>query len=269
MPTVDKDGNPAPIIMGHEFCGRLKTVPAGSTLKVGQAVMVDPHCICHECICCKAGNDHMCQNLTFLGGNRVLGGGLSEFVAVKEAHCLALPDNVSLEYAAVIEPLVVCHHAAKVAGVSLEGLNVLILGGGPVGAALISILRAHKVGQIFLSEPTAKRREQNRSAVDKAIDPRSEKVGDICRELTGGTGVDVVFDCAGVQVALEAGFDAIKHAGIFVNIAVWEKPVHLTRRRCVKTTTTDMTLPDPNPVYQILLQGDQHQELLLLQRGGL
>jgi (R,R)-butanediol dehydrogenase/meso-butanediol dehydrogenase/diacetyl reductase len=133
-----------------------------------------------------------------------------------------------LEYAAVIEPLVVCHHAAKAAGIKLEGLDVLILGGGPVGSALISILRAHNVGRIFLSEPTAKRKEQNKEAVDRVIDPRSEKVGDVCRELTGGKGVDVVFDCAGVQPGLEAGFDAMKHAGTFVNVAVWEKPVSLS-----------------------------------------
>ena len=226
MPTVDQvTGEPRPITLGHEFCGRLKSVPNGSKLKVGQAVMIDPHCICRECLCCTSGNDHMCQKLAFVGGHNKLGGGLSEFVAVEEGHCLPLPDNVSLEYAAVIEPLVVCHHAAKAAGMKLDGLDVLILGGGPVGAALISILRAHNVGKIFLSEPTAKRREQAKHAVQRAIDPRSEKVGEICFELTGGKGVDVVFDCAGVQVALEAGFDALKHAGTFVNIAVWEKPV--------------------------------------------
>jgi (R,R)-butanediol dehydrogenase/meso-butanediol dehydrogenase/diacetyl reductase len=209
----------------------------------------------------------MCQKLAFLGGSNKLGGGLSEFVAVEEAHCLPLPDTVSLEYAAVIEPLVVCHHAAKVAGVKLKGLDVLILGGGPVGSALISILRAHEVGRIFLSEPTAKRKEQNKRAVDTVIDPRSEKVGDVCRELTGGKGVDVVFDCAGVQPGLEAGFDALKHSGTFVNVAVWEKPVSLatTARRLI---TIDTVVADPDPVPDILLQGDQYQEFVLLQRRG-
>ncbi|EXJ59802.1 hypothetical protein A1O7_03949 [Cladophialophora yegresii CBS 114405] len=228
MSTVDaKTGDPKPLTLGHEFCGRLKSVPEGSKLKVGQAVMVDPHCICRQCLCCTSGNDQMCQKLAFLGGHNERGGGLSEFVAVEEAHCLPLPDTVSLESAAVIEPLVVCHHAAKVAGVNLKGLDVLILGGGPVGSALISILRAHEVGRIFLSEPTAKRKEQNKEVVDRVIDPRSEKVGDVCRELTGGKGVDVVFDCAGVQPGLEAGFDALKHSGTYVNVAVWEKPIQI------------------------------------------
>ena len=226
MPTVDpKTGEVKPITLGHEFCGRLKSVPDGSKLKVGQAVMVDPHCICRQCLCCTSGNDQSCAKLAFLGGSSKLGGGLSEFVAVEEEHCLPLPENVRLEDAAVIEPLVVCHHAAKAAGIKLQGLKVLILGGGPVGSALIPILRAQEVDKIFLSEPTTKRKEQNEEVVDRTIDPKTEKVGDVCRELTNGKGVDVVFDCAGVQPGLEAGFDALKHAGVFVNVAVWEKPV--------------------------------------------
>ncbi|KIY02678.1 uncharacterized protein Z520_01143 [Fonsecaea multimorphosa CBS 102226] len=228
MKTVDPaTGKARPIIFGHEFCGRLKSVPEGSKLKVGQAVMVDPHCICRKCICCEAGNDHICQKLGFLGGSSGRGGGLSEYAAVEEVHCLPLPENVSLDDAAVIEPLVVCHHAAKASGLNLEGLTVLILGGGPVGAALISVLRAHRVGKIILSEPTAKRKEQAKDVVDRVIDPRTEKVGDVCRELTGGKGVDVVFDCAGVQPALENGIDALKSTGTFVNVAVWEKPIQL------------------------------------------
>ncbi|OAP58748.1 chlorophyll synthesis pathway protein BchC [Fonsecaea erecta] len=226
-PVDPKTGEARPLIFGHEFCGTLKSVPEGSKLQVGQAVMVDPHCICRSCASCAAGDDHVCPKLGFLGGSSGRGGGLSEYVAVEEVHCLPLPANVSLDDAAVIEPLVVCHHAAKAAGMDLQGRNVLILGGGPVGAALMAVLRAHRVGMIMLSEPTAKRKEQAKAIVDRVIDPRTESVGDVCRELTGGKGVDVVFDCAGVLPALEAGFDALKRTGTFVNIAVWEKPIQL------------------------------------------
>ena len=136
-----------------------------------------------------------------------------------------LPTNVSLDFAAPIEPLVVGHHAAKQAGIKLEGLDVLIVGGGPIGVAMISVLKAQRVKRIFVSEPTAKRWQHAKGMVDRLIDPKSEKVGDVCRQLTGGKGVDVVFDCAGVQAGLEAAFDAITHLGTFVNVAVWEKPV--------------------------------------------
>ncbi|KAG9770297.1 hypothetical protein KCU88_g6631, partial [Aureobasidium melanogenum] len=129
-----------------------------------------------------------------------------------------------MDFAAVIEPLVVGHHAAKAAGTKLEGQDILIVGGGPIGVAMISVLRAHRVGKIFLSEPTAKRWQHAKDVVERVIDPKNESVGDICRELTGGKGADVVFDCAGVQPGLESGMDAIKHGGTLVNVAVWEKP---------------------------------------------
>lgn len=213
------------ITLGHEFCGRIKSAPEGSNLKVGQPVMVDPHYYCQTCPSCISGKDHICPKLAFLGGGVKGGGGLSQFVAVLESHCLPLPDNVSLDFAAVIEPLVVCHHAVKAAGMKLEGLDVLITGGGPIGVALISVLRAHQVKTIVLSEPTAKRKGQAKDLVERVIDPRTEKVGDVCWKLTDGKGVDIVFDCAGVQPGLEAAFEALKHGGIVVNIAVWDKPV--------------------------------------------
>lgn len=231
-PTPDRPhpltGDHIPLTLGHEFCGRLKSVPAGSKLRVGQAVMVDPHLSCHACRSCTSGNDHLCEKLGFMGctGGHG-GGGLSQFAAVEEAHCLPLPDGLSLDYAAVIEPLAVCYHAAKVAGVPLAGLDVLIVGGGPIGIALIPILKAHGVNKILVSEPTAKRKEQAKALVDRVIDPISENVGDISRDLTGGKGVDVAFDCAGVQPGLDAAFAALKYGGLFVNIAVWEKPVSL------------------------------------------
>jgi (R,R)-butanediol dehydrogenase/meso-butanediol dehydrogenase/diacetyl reductase len=213
--------------MGHEFCGRIKSVSSGSSkFKPGQAVMVDPHVGCRGCLSCTAGNDHVCRTLAFMGfSGGTLGGGLSEFVAVDEDHIYALPENVSLEYAAVIEPLVVGHHAAKMAAVDLTGADVLIVGGGPVGLAMVSVLRAHDVSKILLSEPTAKRWRHAKDAVDRVIDPKSEDVGTVCREATGNKGVDVVFDCAGVQPGLTAALDALKHTGTLVNVAMWEQPV--------------------------------------------
>ncbi|EXJ85646.1 hypothetical protein A1O1_06012 [Capronia coronata CBS 617.96] len=230
VPTVERPnqqtGDHLPVTLGHEFCGRIKAVGEGAKFQPGQAVMVDAHVGCSSCLACKSGLDHVCDKLTFIGyGGDKLGGGLSEFVAVDQSRLYAIPKNVSLDSAAVIEPLVVGHHAAKVAGTSLEGSDVLIVGGGPIGIAMICVLRAHRVSKILLSEPTAKRWQYAKDVVDRVIDPKTEKVGDICRELTGGKGVDVVFDCAGVQPGLDAGLDALKRGGTWVDLALWEKPL--------------------------------------------
>ncbi len=231
IPTPDRPhpltGGHIPVTLGHEFCGRIKTAPSGSRLKEGQAVMVDPHIVCGNCHSCTTGKDHLCHQLAFMGSSGPEGGGgLSEFAAVDEHMLYPLPDNVSLQNAALIEPLVVAHHVVKAAGVKLEGLDVLIVGGGPIGYAMTSVLRAQSVKRILMSEPTVKRREQARDLVERVIDPRTESVGDTCRGLTSGKGVDVVFDCAGIQAGLEAALDALAYGGTFVNVAMWEKPVN-------------------------------------------
>ena len=230
IPTPDRPhpltGGHIPVTLGHEFCGRVKAAPSGSRLKKGQAVMVDPHISCQRCRSCATGKDHLCHQLAFLGiSGAERGGGLSEFAAVDEHLLHPLPDNVSLEYAALIEPLAVAHHAVKAAGSRLEGLDVLIVGGGPIGYAIASVLKSQRVKTILMSEPTVKRREQAKDLVDQVIDPNTESVGDTCRELTGGKGLDVVFDCAGIQVGMEAAFDALVHGGSFINVAMWENPV--------------------------------------------
>lgn len=152
------------------------------------------------------------------------GGGLSEFVAVDEDMLHPLPDNVSVEYAAIIEPLAVAYHAIKTTPV-LEGLDILILGGGPIGLAIALVLQAENVKSISISEPTAARKVQAKDVADRVIDPKSEKVGDVIREATGGKGADIVFDCAGVAAGLDAAFDAVVHGGTYINVAIWEKPV--------------------------------------------
>lgn len=213
------------VIMGHEFCGRIKVAAEGSELQVGQAVMVDPHYFCGKCPACVSGNDHLCGQIAFLGLGLKGGGGLSEFVAVKESHCYPLPDGVSLEFAAVLEPLVVCYHAMKASKITLQGKDVLVVGGGPIGIAMVSVLRTQGVRSVLLSEPTVKRMQQAKDLVDRVIDPTKEKVGDVCRDLTKGGGVDIAFDCAGVQPGLEAALDALKPAGVLISVAIWDAPV--------------------------------------------
>ncbi|KAK4934303.1 hypothetical protein LTR10_024388 [Elasticomyces elasticus] len=221
-------GSVLPLTLGHEFCGRIKNAPEGSKWKEGQAVMVDAHVFCRKCLSCTSGNDHMCEKLGFIGiSDSRRGGGLSEYAVVEDDHIYALPDNVSLEDAAIIEPLAVVHHATKMANHSLQGLDVLIVGGGPIGIAMISVLRAQDVKNVFLSEPTATRWRHAKGSVERVIDPKSENVGAVCRELTNGKGVDVVFDCAGVQPGLQAALDAVRHGGTLVNVAVWEQPISI------------------------------------------
>lgn len=103
--------------------------------------------------------------------------------------------------------------------------NVLVLGGGPVGLGLIMALRAYRPKKIVVSEPSFARRRQVADAVDLALNPLTDDVREECHTITRGRGIDVVFDCAGVQSALDEAVDVLKCEGIYLNVALWEKPV--------------------------------------------
>jgi threonine dehydrogenase-like Zn-dependent dehydrogenase len=217
-------------VLGHEFCGRVAETFPGSKLKVGQAVMVDPRLYCTDCSSCKATATNRCPKWGFTGlsgGNN--GGGLSETVSVFERMVYVLPESVPLSIAALMEPLAVVYHAIKVSKiVSFEDLSVLILGGGPIGIAMIYALRAHGCRAIYVSEPTSTRRNQNAKVADAVFDPTTDDVPARCYELTAGRGVDVVFDCAGVQVALDSGANALRLGGLCVIVAGWTQNVGCT-----------------------------------------
>lgn len=183
---------------------------------------------------------HGCDHLGFKGLSGS-GGGFAEKVCVDARQCYALPQDTDLEHAALIEPLAVAWHALATTGVDRwEGKRVLIVGGGPVGVAVCIVLRARGCKMVLVSEPAAVRARQNGRVADVVLNPVKDEIGARCRELTGGEGVDLVFDCAGTQKGFEAGMDAVKYRGVYMNVATWfGTPVSHYRQgySCVETLT--------------------------------
>jgi threonine dehydrogenase-like Zn-dependent dehydrogenase len=198
--------------------------------------MVDPRIICRKCSACTSGLDNICGNWGYIGLNGGGGGGagFSEKVNVEMRMCHVLPDDGSVDLNSVVlcQPLTVGRHALGSSGFkSYEGLNVLVLGGGPVGLAVLLNLRAKGVGvgmsgRVFVSEPTATRSDMIRRVglSDDILNPTTQNVAEECRARTNGVGVDVVFDSAGAEPAMLAGMEALRLRGTYVNIAGWNKP---------------------------------------------
>jgi threonine dehydrogenase-like Zn-dependent dehydrogenase len=217
-------GEHLPLTMGHEFAGHIVSAPSGSNLAVGQAVMVDPRIYCSKCSQCNLGQTHGCSTLGFKGLSA--GGGFSEFVAIDAELCYPLPDSLDLSHAALIEPLAVAWHAVTICNFSdWTNKTVLILGGGPIGIACTLVLRARGCKCILISEPGTRRKAQNEQIANAVLNPIHDNIGDRSRELTAGEGVDVAFDCAGVQKAFDAGMDSLRYRGLYMNVAAWGTPV--------------------------------------------
>jgi len=208
-------------------------IPAKCTtnLQKGDAVMVDPRLYCGTCFACNEHATNACSCFGFLGISGGGGGGLSETVAVDASACHKVREEM-LPYAALIEPLCVSWHAASQLGQKTFGNigAILIIGGGPIGLSLCLVLRARGAKNIYISEPTATRKDQAKELADRVINPTEENVGDVVRSLTSGKGAEVVFDCAGIQPGIEDAMEAIALHGTYINIAGWSKPWTLPQR---------------------------------------
>jgi len=148
---------------------------------------------------------------------------LSEHVVVPASAVKPLPANVSLEIGALIEPLAVGWHAVDISPYK-EGDSVLVLGGGPIGLAVVQALMGKKCKNIIVSEIAERRRQFAKEfGAHHVIDPKKCDVVEEVSKLTKGQGADVGFDAAGVQIGVDTAMQAIKARGTLVNIAVWEK----------------------------------------------
>lgn len=148
---------------------------------------------------------------------------MAKHIVAPGEHFYAIPENISLEAAALIEPLAVAWHAVNVSPFKVND-NVMVVGGGPVGICVVQILKIQGARNIVVAELIESRKK---FALDYGathiIDPREADVPERVRELTNGIGADVVFDTAGVEKALNGAIASCRTHGTIVNIAVWEK----------------------------------------------
>ncbi|CDK25308.1 unnamed protein product [Kuraishia capsulata CBS 1993] len=235
-------GKKMPLCLGHEFSGVVKAVGPGVTkVKTGDRVVVEPTGHCRDrvrysefldkerieeplCAACKNGMTNICiyNGLCGLG---VDNGALADLVTYGEDHVLKIPDNIPLDIAALIQPLAVAWHAVEVAHV-VAGSSALILGGGPIGLAVVLALQGHGVNRILVSEPAEVRRKQAASLGCETFDPmtvKAEKIGILREAAPGGEGFDYSFDCSGIPATFKASIEALAPRGTAVNVAIWPK----------------------------------------------
>ncbi|KAJ5292103.1 alcohol dehydrogenase [Penicillium angulare] len=231
-------GATLPVIMGHEMSGTITEL--GEQVKgftIGQKVVVNPLVSDFEhgtppCLSCLAGRINTCKRATFYGINTP-GGGFSSQITVNPSNLILVPENVSLKIAALAEPLAVATHMIRKSGFT-AGQSVLILGAGPIGLALLMLLRSMEVGKIFVSEVSDLRIQQARQlGADAVIDPTkvssanpSNLVLNAIHEVLE-EGVDISFDASGLQSTLETAIAAVRPGGAIFNVAIHEKPLLL------------------------------------------
>lgn len=220
-------GNTAPVVLGHEFSGEVVEVGNGvSNVKVGDRVVVEPIVACGKCPACKEGKYNLCSSLGFHGlcGS---GGGFAEYTVFPSEYVHKIPDSMSYEQAALIEPIAVALHSVRI-GKFKAGDTALVLGAGPIGIATIECLKAAGARLIVVLQRKSIRQEYaKRSGADVVLDPNEVNIPEEIKKLTGGVGVDVCFETTGSQTGLDIGLDSIKFEGTMVITSIWEGAVNI------------------------------------------
>jgi len=209
-------------VIGHEFSAIVMAVGEGVTeTRVGDHICVMPLEHCGRCIDCQRGDFSLCANKSFLGlyGASALGGGLADLVIIKDYQAAPL-SGLSDEQGALVEPAAVALHAVIQAGVG-PGHTVLVVGAGAIGSLVILAAQAAGAAVIIASEPNARRADfaGEMGAHILAPGPIEQQVVQL-HEITGPRApVDIAFDCAGKEGALELCIAAIKTGGTICIVA--------------------------------------------------
>lgn len=212
----------APIIMGHEFSGEVSEIGEGVTsLKPGDRVVVEPIQACGKCAPCLHGKYNLCDNLGFHGLTGG-GGGFSAYTTVGERWVHKMPEGLSFEQGALVEPAAVALHAVRISSLKAGG-TAAVFGAGPIGLLVVEALKVAGASAIHVIELSPQRGAKALElGATSVIDPSKENAVQRIRELTPG-GVDVAFEVTGVPSVLQQCIDATRYEGETLIVSIWEK----------------------------------------------
>lgn len=217
-----------PAIIGHEMSGSIAEVgPDVTDWKVGDRITVMPLAWDGTCPACRAGNQHICQNLDFIGIDSP--GALQSRWNVPAATLVRLPDDLDLQIAALAEPVAVAVHDVR-RGEVAAGDKVVVIGGGPIGLLIASVARVEGA-DVRIIELDDTRSQVARELGFDVIDPRAEDQQATVEAWTGGAGADVVFEVSGAPAAVLGATSLAKVRGTIVIVAIHPDPRPLDLQR--------------------------------------
>ncbi len=207
-------------IIGHETFAEVAEAPAYSDFKAGDRVVVEPLAFCGTCRACRMGASYICYELKVLGVD--LPGGMQEYWAVPGERLLRVPDSLSDDHAALIEPLAVATHDVRRADVK-AGDAVLVFGGGPIGT-LIALVGRHRGARVAVAEVNPFRVEMLGKLGFETVGPGADVVR-FAERWTDGAGVDVAFEVTGNPAAVRLMTDVVRVWGTVSLVAIHAEPM--------------------------------------------
>jgi 2-desacetyl-2-hydroxyethyl bacteriochlorophyllide A dehydrogenase len=214
------------MVLGHEFSGTVLEAPGVEGLEPGQRVTARALIPCGHCERCREGELHLCQG----GAAQIIGygfdGAFAERVLIPRAivgeTVFGLPDSVSAEAGALVEPLAVALRAVRRSG-EVWGRTVLVLGAGMIGLGATRFLKLAGAARIVVADLSALRREAAlKLGADAVVDPATERASDAVRKHA-----DVVIEAAGVKASLSEALRAVRPGGTVTIAAVFGRKIEV------------------------------------------
>ncbi|MDR1377412.1 MAG: alcohol dehydrogenase catalytic domain-containing protein [Synergistaceae bacterium] len=211
-----------PATIGHEFAGDIVQVGAESHgFKEGDRVTLEPAITCGTCAACRRGDYGYCENISF--SYRVGDGAMADYIVAKTARLYRLPEGMSYEAGALVEPLAVAIHAVRRAEVRL-GDRVAVFGAGAIGIFIAAVCRACGASFTVVTDLSPRRLKAAVAfGATYALNPAAENVMAVLSDLSPG-GMDKTFECVGRGETFSSAMSALKKNGLMTQVGIFEHP---------------------------------------------
>ena len=213
-----------PIVQGHEFSGEIAEVGDGvEGLSEGDRVTVMPQLVCGECYPCTHGNYHICNDLKVIGCQA--NGAAREYIPVDHQLIVKLPEGMSFDYGAMVEPVAVGVHAVGRLG-NVAGMNLLVLGAGPIGNLTAQSAKGLGAKSVLITDISDSRLEIAKNCgIDFTLNVAFENLEAKVAEYFGPDGADAILECVGVEDTIAVAVHLARKGTDIVIVGVFaDKP---------------------------------------------
>ncbi|MFW6270521.1 MAG: zinc-dependent alcohol dehydrogenase [Bacillota bacterium] len=211
-----------PVVQGHEVAGKIEKKGADVLgFEIGDKVTIQPQVVCGECYPCKQGRYNICNDLKVMGFQTT--GMASEYFAVDAEKVIKIPEGISFDEGALIEPLAVAVHALQ-KGTKIKNKNILVIGGGPIGNLVAQAASGMGAKSVMLTEISEYRLDVARKCgIDFCLNPRNKNLEEEIKNNFGEIKADKILECVGREETISQAIDNARKGTDIIVVGVFGK----------------------------------------------
>jgi L-iditol 2-dehydrogenase len=259
-----------PVVQGHEVAGVIAEIGKDVTgFEIGEPVVFMPQVTCGTCYPCRHDMEHICDQLKVMGFQT--GGAAQEYFAVPAAKVLKVPANISLDQAALIEPISVAVHALSRYG-DVRGKNVMVLGAGTIGNLVAQVAQASGARKVLITDISEYKLDLARACgIRCAVNTSRVNLSDEIAQELGPDKADVILECVGVQDTITHAIEDARKGSVIVVVGVFgKKPLVdlglVQDRELTLTGTLMYQKKDYERALQLVSRGLLHLDAMITHR---